>query len=162
MYTEGYTTKQEWSGGRRGVFHHHDERIDALRKIEIFRGLGRHQLKEIARVVDEVHTEAGQVLVRQGEMGHEFALLVEGRARVERDGRTIATLESGDFFGEMSLLDGKPRSATIISETPSTIMVMHGRDFGFLLDSVPGLAKQMLVELVARLRQLEARYLQEL
>jgi CRP-like cAMP-binding protein len=141
------------------VLHHHDDRIDALKQIEIFRGLGQHELKEIARHVDEVQTDAGEVLVRQGEFGHEFALLVDGRARVERDGRTIAELESGDFFGEMSLLDGKPRSASIITEAPSTILVMHSRDFSFLLDSVPGLAKQMLVELVARLRALEAAYI---
>lgn len=141
------------------MLHHHDERIEALKQIGIFRGLSHHQLKEIAQHVDEVRTDAGQVLVRQGDRGHEFALLVDGRARVERDGRTIAELESGDFFGEMSLLDGQPRSATIVSETPSTILVMHSQDFGFLLDTVPGLARRMLVELVGRLREMEAEYI---
>jgi CRP-like cAMP-binding protein len=141
------------------VLRHHDERIEALKKIGIFQGLGHHELHEIARHVAEVQTQAGQVLVRQGERGHDFALLVDGRARVERDGRTIAELENGDFFGEMSLLDGQPRSASIITETPSTILVMHSRDFGFLLDTVPGLARKMLVELVARLRELEAQFI---
>jgi CRP-like cAMP-binding protein len=138
------------------VLHRHDERIDALKSVSVFRGLSHHELKEIARRTDEVKTEAGQVLVRQGDRGHDFALLISGRARVERDGRTIATLEDGDFFGEMSLLDGQPRSATIVTEEPSTIMVMHSRDFGFLLDNVPGLAKKMLIEVVGRLRKLEA------
>lgn len=136
-------------------FRRQSDKFDVLRTVPIFRGLSQRQLAQVAKYADEVETSAGEVLVRQGDMGRELVFLVRGRARVEQDGRRIAELSSGDYFGEMSLLDGKPRSASVISEEPGTILVIHSQFFTPLLEQVPGLAQKMLVVLCSRVRKLE-------
>jgi CRP/FNR family transcriptional regulator/CRP/FNR family cyclic AMP-dependent transcriptional regulator len=72
---------------------------------------------------------------------------------VESGGKAIAQLKAGDFIGELSLIDGRPRSATVIAETPMTLLVIRRRDFRSLRDSVPGLQEKLLVTLCERLRQ---------
>lgn len=133
--------------------------VEVLKKVDLFSGLNQQQLDDVANHVEEMRVQAGEVLVSQGEYGHECAVLIEGTVRVERDGTVLAHLGPGDFFGEMSLLDGKPRSASIIAETPSALLVIHGRDFRYLLDTVPGLARMMLIEVVDRLRALEEHFI---
>jgi CRP/FNR family cyclic AMP-dependent transcriptional regulator len=129
------------------------DRIDWLKKVPLFSGLSRRELDLVARgTTDVVRTDRGKVLTRQGALGEEFLLIVDGSARVERDGRPIARLDVGDFFGEMSLIDGKPRSASVIAETPVTLLVVDGRSFGCLLDAVPGVRRKISVTLCQRLR----------
>ena len=122
----------------------------------MFSGLSRRHLDLIARHADEVTLSAGKVLARQGEHGLEFLLLLDGRVRVERDGRRIARLGPSEFFGEMSLIDGKPRTATVIAETPVSLLVIHRRVFGELLDTVSGLQKKVMLTLCERLREADA------
>lgn len=138
------------------MFLRRSDRLEALRKVPLFSSLGRRHLDMIAQHADEVRLDAGKVLARQGARGLEFLLIVDGSARVERDGREIARLTAGDFFGEMSLLDGKPRSATVTAETPIVLLVVHTRSFGHLLDTVPGLQRKVLVTLCERLREADA------
>jgi CRP/FNR family cyclic AMP-dependent transcriptional regulator len=118
--------------------------------------LSQRHLDLVARHADEVSLDAGRVLARQGGLGREFLLIVDGSARVERDGRRIAHLGPGDCFGEMSLIDGRPRSATVVAETPMVLLCVHTRSFGYLLDTVPGLRKKILVTLCQRLRAADA------
>jgi CRP/FNR family cyclic AMP-dependent transcriptional regulator len=132
------------------------EKIDLLRKVPLFSGLGRRHLEMIARAADEVKVDKGTVLVRQEELGREFLLIVDGTARVERDGQVINRLKAGDLCGEMSLIDGKPRCATVIAETPAVLLVVHRRSFGHLLNTVPGLQKKVLAGLCERLRTADA------
>jgi CRP/FNR family cyclic AMP-dependent transcriptional regulator len=128
------------------------EKVDVLKKVPLFSGLSRRHLDLIARQVDQVKIDAGRVLARQGGLGLEFLLILDGSARVERDGKVIARLRAGDFFGEMSLIDGKPRSATVIAESPMVLLVVHTRSFSNLLNTIPGLQKKILVTLCERLR----------
>lgn len=128
------------------------EKVDVLKKVPLLSGLSRRDLDLIARVADEVKVEEGRVLTRQGGLGMEFLLLLEGSARVERDGKVIARLGPGDFFGEMSLIDGKPRSATVIADSPSALLAVQARSFRTLLGTVPGLQKKVLIALCERLR----------
>jgi CRP/FNR family cyclic AMP-dependent transcriptional regulator len=132
------------------------DRIDWLRKVPLFSGLSRRQLDLIARQTDEVKVDAGRVVARQGTLGQEFLLIIDGSARVERDGTVIARLAAGDFFGEMALIDGKPRSASVIAETPIALLVADSRSFRSLLDTVPGLQRKILVGLCGRLRAADA------
>jgi len=134
-------------------FRRQSEKIDMLKRVPLFSHLSQRQLSLIARHADEVQLDAGKVLAKQGELGLEFLLLVEGSARVQRDGKMIARLAEGDFFGEMSLIDGKPRSATVVAETPVTLLAIHRRSFSYLLDTIPGLSRKMLATLSERLRQ---------
>jgi len=135
----------------------HSDKVDVLKKVPLFSGLSRRHLDHIAREADEVKEEADTILVRQGGLGREFLLILEGGARVEKDGQTIARLGPGDFFGEMSLIDGMPRSASVIAESPTVLLVIEARSFQNLLDTVPGLQKKILVTLSARLRAADAR-----
>ena len=128
------------------------QKIEALKKVPLFAGLSKRHLDIIARGADEVKVDAGRVLVAQGGLGREFVLILEGSARVERDGKAIARLGRGDFFGEMSLIDRRTRSATVTAETPVVLLVVETRYFGALLDTVPGLQKSILLTLCERLR----------
>jgi len=133
------------------------DKADVLKKVPLFSGLSRRHLDLIAADADEVKEEAGAVLTKQNGLGLEFLLILEGGARVERDGTVIARLGPGDFFGEMSLIDGMPRSATVIAESPTVLLVIQSRSFRSLLDTVPGLQRKLLVTLCARLRAADAR-----
>lgn len=134
---------------------HRSEKAEELRKVPLFKSLSQRHLSLIAQHADQVERDAGKVLVRQGEMGREFVMLLDGEARVERDGQFLARLSPGDFFGEMSLIDGKPRTATVIAETPVVLLVVERRSFTYLLDEIPALTKKLLVTVVERLRNLE-------
>ena len=132
------------------------DRIDWLKKVPLFSGLSRRDLDLVARQTDVVRAHGGKVLTRQGTLGEEFLLIVDGSARVERNGTVIARLDAGDFFGEMSLIDGKPRSASVIAESPITLLVVESRSLRSLLDGVPGLRRKISVTLCERLRRADA------
>jgi CRP/FNR family cyclic AMP-dependent transcriptional regulator len=135
------------------------DRIDLLKTVPLFSGLSLKQLNEVARHLEEVPVPRGIMLAREGQPGNEFFVVLEGKAAVRRRGRRIATLGAGDFFGEMSLLDGAPRSATVAAETDGVVLVMQRREFGALLDRVPGLLKKIAVGLSQRLREADERIL---
>ena len=100
---------------------------------------------------------AGSVLVEEGTVGREFFFIVSGKASVRRKGRKIATLEPGQYFGELALLDRKPRSATIVSETEMTVLVLEQRAFNGLLDAMPAISHKLLVAMSQRLREADAK-----
>ncbi|MCH8064341.1 MAG: cyclic nucleotide-binding domain-containing protein [Chloroflexi bacterium] len=101
------------------------EKMDVLQKVPIFQGLSARHLRLIAREAEEFQGPAGKMLARQGDMGREFILILDGSARVEIDGKQIARLGPGDFFGEMSVIDGKLRSASVIADTRLVYLVIH-------------------------------------
>ncbi|MGI8553590.1 MAG: cyclic nucleotide-binding domain-containing protein [Dehalococcoidia bacterium] len=136
-------------------FKHHQEKAQPLSVVPLFKGLNQQQLELVAENADEVRSRPGEVLIHQGHLGHEFILIVEGKARVERDGQVINHLQAGDYLGEIALIDGHPRTATVITEEPSVLLTIQSRSFNLLLDRVPGLQRQMLMTLCARLRQAE-------
>ena len=129
------------------------DKVDVLRKIPLLSGLSQRQLNAFAKYADRVEIRQGATLAKQGGQGLEAIVIVDGKARVEADGKAIAELVAGDVVGEMSVIDGQPRSATVIAETPMTLLVLHRRDFRFLLETVPGLQWKLLVTLCRRLRQ---------
>ncbi len=132
------------------------QKIDVLRRVPLFGGLTQRQLDLIARHADEVNVDVGTVLARQGSLGWEFFVILDGRARVDMDGKSIATLEAGDIVGEMSLIDQKPRIATVVAKTPMVLLVVPSRSFATLLDEVPALRKKVLVTLCERLRAVDS------
>lgn len=129
-----------------------DEKLEHLKQVPLFSQCSRKDLETIGRESDEISVEAGRVLIEEGKPGHEFFLILEGSASVHRRGQQIATLGPGKFFGELSLLDGGPRTATVKAETPMELLVLGTREFAGLLDSVPGLAHTMLGAVATRLR----------
>jgi len=128
-----------------------------LGDIWLFSACSASQLRTIRRAVEEVSAPAGSVLVEEGTVGREFFFIVDGTASVRRKGRRIATLGPGQYFGELALLDRKPRSATIVSETDMTLLVLEQRSFNGLLDAMPALAHKLLVAMSQRLREADAK-----
>jgi CRP-like cAMP-binding protein len=104
-----------------------------------------------------VTVAAGRVLCDEGSMGHEFYLILDGNAAVRKAGRKVATLGPGQYFGEMALLDKGPRSATVVAETPMTLLVIGQREFAAVLDEVPTMAHKLLAVMAGRLREADAR-----
>ncbi|MGI9647251.1 MAG: cyclic nucleotide-binding domain-containing protein [Acidimicrobiia bacterium] len=132
--------------------HGKDGKIELLKEVPLFANLDRHELEEIGRHADEVSVAEGTVVVTQDASGNSFYVIVEGTADVMRDGRKLAELSDGDFLGEMALLEDLPRSATVVTTSPTRLLEMHRRDFSSVLDSAPHLARKMLATLAHRLR----------
>ena len=131
------------------------EKTDLLRKVPMFSDLSQRHLREIGKHADEVKVEAGRVLAQQEKKGWEFILVVDGKARVEKDGKIIRELSEGDFFGEISLIDGEPRTATVTAETDMTLLVVHQTSFNRLLEDIPGLQRKILIALCSYVRRAE-------
>jgi CRP/FNR family cyclic AMP-dependent transcriptional regulator len=136
-----------------------DDKIERLEEVSLLAGCSRRQLRAIARISEVIEVPAGTVLARSGAPGEEFFLIMDGSARVEVSARKRSRLEPGQYFGEMSLLDGGPRSASVLAETPVRLLVIKRRDFTTLLKEAPELTQSLLATLSQRLRQAEANLL---
>jgi CRP-like cAMP-binding protein len=146
-------------GGGGGFFRgriSQDDRIDRLEDVNLLAGCSRRQLRAIARISEVIEVPASTVLARAGHPGDEFFLILDGSAHVEVSPRKRSRLGPGQYFGEMSLLDGGPRSATVVADTPLRLLVIKRRDFSTLLREAPDLTQNLLATLSRRLRQAEA------
>jgi CRP-like cAMP-binding protein len=123
-----------------------------LAQVPLFRGCSKDELKRIDRAATRVDYPAGKVLCQEGAVGRELILIIEGEALVERGGQQVATVGPADFIGEMSLLDGGPRSATVTANTDVHALVLPPREFWQVLDEVPAIAHKLLSTIAARLR----------
>jgi CRP-like cAMP-binding protein len=128
---------------------------DTLKNIELFSELSAKELRDVAKLMTPVTVKAGRDLTVEGEPGREFMIILEGTATVRRNGRVVATLGPGDFFGEMAVVAGVPRTATVTADTDMTLEALNRREFSTLLDESPKLAKKILVGAVKRLYDLE-------
>lgn len=128
------------------------QQLEFLEAVPMFRGLAKKHLVTIARMTEQVTVPADRVLVEQGEPGDAFYLIVSGSGVVRRNGRKIAELSDGDFFGEMALIDGGPRSATVTTLEETTLFTIHRKDFASML-TVPAVARKLLEGLSERLRE---------
>ncbi len=125
---------------------------ELLSKVPIFSELSKKELQGIADAVKEVTHEQGAVLAREGDSGIGFFLIVDGTARAEVGGRARTRMGPGDFFGEISLLDGGPRTATVIAETSLTTLGLTQWVFKSLVENNPSIASKMLKVMASRLR----------
>jgi CRP/FNR family transcriptional regulator, cyclic AMP receptor protein len=132
-----------------------DQKVERLQQVPLFEGCSRRQLNAVAKITAVGEAAAGQILTRVGEPGNEFFLILDGTARVDISPQKHRRLGPGDFFGEMSLLDGQPRSATVVTETPLRFLVITRKNFARLLNEVPGLTQALLTTLSRRVRQAE-------
>lgn len=124
-----------------------------LGKVPLFSGLTRRELDAIVRAGKEVEHREGHVIAREGDRGVGFFLVLEGEARVSRGGKGLAKLKPGDFFGEISLLDRGPRTATVTASTPIRLLGVTAWVFRGLLIEYPSIAMKLLEVVAARLRQ---------
>jgi CRP-like cAMP-binding protein len=134
---------------------HSDEKLELLRRTPLLSDLGRRELEEVERLVDEVDVPAGRVLMREGEAGREFFVVVHGTVSIDRGGTRLRTMEPGGFFGEIALLAEGPRTATATTDGPATLLVLGHREFHSLMDRHPAIRTSVLEALAKRIRNLE-------
>ena len=133
-------------------------RIEQLQEASLFSNCTKDELRAIASLTTTKDVEPGTVLAEQGKVGREFFIVSNGSATASRNGEWLARLGPGSFFGELALLDGGYRTATVQAETEMTVLVLSRSEFKNLQFSAPSVAYKMLVELGGRLRKtLEAR-----
>ena len=125
--------------------------------VSLFSGLDKKQMSALMRHVDEQTVPAGTVIVKQGSTAFEACVVLEGTVTIERDGILLETAGPGASFGELSMLDHRPRTATVRAETDALLAVIGPRDFDAALAEVPGLAKALLVSMARRLRAMDER-----
>jgi CRP-like cAMP-binding protein len=139
---------------------HANPAIEQLKRVALFSACTDRELELIAGTTTQLRFPAGEVMARQGEGGHEFLVIVDGKARVDIDGREIAVLTPGEFFGEIALLDGGPRTATVVAETDVVAEVIGQREFDGVVAGAPHLARNLLVGLARRLRDADVQLAQ--
>jgi CRP-like cAMP-binding protein len=116
-----------------------DTRVDLIRKLPLFELCSKRDLRRIAALADERSLDPGTELMSEGEPGTEFFVVIDGEVDVRRRGRRVARLGAGSYVGEIALLSRSPRTATVVTATPVTVLAIRGRDFVQLLDSLPEL-----------------------
>jgi CRP/FNR family cyclic AMP-dependent transcriptional regulator len=132
-----------------------DTKLELLSRVPLFSRCRGNSLEELGRLADQVDVPAGTTLTREGMSGAEFFIIVEGTVRVEREGKVVARLQPGNFFGEIALIDGGPRTATTTAETPAKLLVIAHREFHALLADFPGIRQAVFEAVAQRFRNLE-------
>jgi CRP/FNR family cyclic AMP-dependent transcriptional regulator len=133
----------------------HDARIRHLQRVPLFSGFNEGELRRVAELSRIVEAPAGTVVTQIGEPGDSFFIIIDGAVAVRTPVGTGSELHPGDFFGEMSLLDGEPRSATIVATTDLRMLTVDRSHFWRLLDETPELVRRILTILSRRVRRLE-------
>lgn len=131
--------------------------LSSLAEVPLFSALSQRDLGRIARLGEEVEVEPGTRLVDEGATGDQFFVILRGKAKVTRRGRRVASLARGESFGELSLLDRGPRTATVTAETRMELLVLGQREFSGLLDDAPGFSRKLLAGMARRLREADNR-----
>jgi CRP/FNR family cyclic AMP-dependent transcriptional regulator len=126
-------------------------KVELIAGVPLFAQCSKRELAEIASLADELGLPAGRKLTAEGGTGHEFVVIAEGAADVKRGGRVVNRLGAGDFLGEISLVTGRPRTATVTTTAPSRVLVLGARDFRRLLRDLPSLQLKVLDALGDRL-----------
>lgn len=126
-----------------------------LESIELFGELTSKERKAVSRLMTNVTVKPGRDLMVEGSVGREFVIILEGEATVRRAGRIVARVGAGDFLGELAVIAGVPRTATVTADTQMNISVLNRREFSSLLDEQPKLARKVLVGAVKRLHSLD-------
>jgi CRP-like cAMP-binding protein len=128
-----------------------NEKIELLRRIPLFAECTKAELIEVAISAEEREAATGQSLTEQGQRGREFFIVVEGAVSVRRNGRKLADLGPGDWFGEIAILTFKPRTATVTATSPLRLLVIDDRAFRRVVETTPRIALKVLRNVAERL-----------
>jgi CRP-like cAMP-binding protein len=128
-----------------------DAKVDLIRQVPLFAQCSRKELAEVAGIADEIDLPAGKELIREGERGREFFVLLDGKVEVRKNGRRIREMEAGDFFGEIALVSDAPRTATVTTSSPARALVVTDRSFRALLRHSPSIQLKVLQALADRI-----------
>jgi CRP/FNR family transcriptional regulator, cyclic AMP receptor protein len=131
----------------------HDRRAELLAGCPLFKGIDADGIAKLAELTTPVDFPSGHVIAREGEIGTGFFVIVSGAVRVVRDGAVVARLGPGEFFGELSVLDGMPRNATVAADGPTSCLALASWDFEKVLLEEPALTLAILRGVARRLRE---------
>jgi len=134
----------------------HGKTEDWLAKVPLFNGLSKKQLREVSSLATRLDEPAGTLLTKEGRVGNEFIIVLEGEIEVRRGDEVVATRGPGSYVGEIALIDNRPRTATVIAKTPVVIEVIGRREFRTLLADAPELQAEIMNTMAQRLAELEA------
>jgi len=127
-------------------------KIDLIKRVPLFSHCSNAQLAALAGEADELDVPAGKTLTRQGDRGREFMVIVDGSADVTKNGRRLNRLRSGDFLGEIALISGAPRTATVTTTSPTRVLVLTDRAFRRITREMPAINANLLKALSERLQ----------
>jgi CRP-like cAMP-binding protein len=128
-----------------------DAKIELIKTIPLFKHCTRKELGEIAAIADELDLKEGTKLTHEGKAGREFFAMVEGTADVLMGGKWVNSVRQGDFLGEIALVTGRPRTATVQASSPVRVLVITARDFRKLLEQSPEIQRKVLLSMAERL-----------
>jgi len=126
-------------------------KVDLIKRVPLFSELGKRELNEVAAIADEIDLGEGKELIVEGNPGREFFVIVEGDAEVRHGDREVNRLGAGDFFGEIALLEDRPRTATVVAASPIRALVITARSFRTLLEHSPEIEDKVMTARNARL-----------
>jgi CRP/FNR family transcriptional regulator, cyclic AMP receptor protein len=126
-------------------------KIELIKRVPLFQDLSARELGAVAALADEIDLPAARKLTNEGRSGKEFIIIVDGVADVSRGGKTINKLGPGDFLGEIALVTGRPRTATVTTRSPARLLVLSAQAFRSLLSTMPSIQAKVLNTLAARL-----------
>jgi CRP-like cAMP-binding protein len=129
------------------------EREELLQKVSMFSALNKKEVGRLAALAEERRVPSGTVLTKEGEPGDEFYVVAEGMAEATIRGRKVGSIPAGSFFGELSLLDRGPRTATVSAELPTRLVVLNAKDFSSVIEDVPAISLKIMRGLASRIRQ---------
>jgi CRP-like cAMP-binding protein len=132
---------------------HRDAKAELIRTIPLFAACTAAELAQVAAIADEIDLRAGKQLARENTTGQEFVVVVEGNAEVLQDGQPVNTIGPGEFFGEIALLTGLPRTASVVATSPVHALVIEGHAFQRLLADAPGIRAKVEQATASHLRR---------
>jgi CRP-like cAMP-binding protein len=128
-----------------------NSKIELLKRVPLFAGCSKKELQRIATLADELDLREGKKLIREGEPGREFFVLVDGTAAISRKGKVVDRAGSGEFFGEMALVADRPRNATVTATSPVTVLVITAQSFRRLVEENPLIALKVMRAVAERI-----------
>ena len=127
--------------------------IDHMRKVPLFRGMSTSALETVADRASEISFQDGETVTREGEPGNMFYIVTDGRLHVSKNGTVVRDLGPGDFLGEIALVDGGPRTATVTADGPVEALVIRRADFLEMVEWDKGVRLGILTALTERIRK---------
>jgi CRP-like cAMP-binding protein len=125
-------------------------KVELIKRVPLFSHCSKKELGLVAQIADEIDLPAGKTLMREGDRGREFYVLVEGNADVRKGNRKVNTMANGDFFGEIALVSQRPRTATVTTTSPVRALVVTEQSFRSLMDRTPDVQRKILQALADR------------
>ena len=126
--------------------------LDRLQGVPWFAACTEEQLLEVARIAERLRIQAGEVILREGRLGRELFVILEGTATVTRDGHVVNILHAGDYFGELAAIEAVPRSATVHATTDLDVLIVGPREFETIMN-IPGFRNALLNGMSRRIRE---------